>query len=254
MEEAGVGLKGLDGAAAGILEIGGDLLAGVVPQIQMVVDNIHHGIREIVAGLKDDVTVGVTDTVIGDDGAVDKLLHDVLNRGEVGIEALHILLVLELIGGGGAYAVIGLNDDGIADLGDKSKALFHVGDQMIAGSFHAGLGVEFFHAAFILDAVDAVVLEARGDVEVGAQLGIPQQPVFVVGLQPVDLAVFESEEGHSAVDLVIILHAGHLIVFHQRIAALGIQLVIRAVADAQSGNAVALQPLGEMPVGFREIR
>ena len=125
---------------------------------------------------------------------------------------------------------------------------------MVAGSLDPGLGVELLHAAFVLDAVDAVVLETGGDVEVGAQLSVPQQPVLVVGLQPVDLAVLEGEEGHSAVDLVIVLQTGYLVVFHQGIAALRLQRLIGAVADAQSGDAVIFQTLRETPVGFREIR
>ena len=44
MEEAGLALKGLDGAAAGVAQILGDLLAGVIPHIQLIVHHVHAGI------------------------------------------------------------------------------------------------------------------------------------------------------------------------------------------------------------------
>ena len=254
VEEPGVGLKSLDGAPACVLQIRGDLLAGIVPQVQVFVDDVHNRIGEVVAGLENDIPVGIADAVIGDDGAVDELLHDVLDSGRIGIESLHILLIFQLVGGGGAHTVVGLDDDGVAHLGDEGHAFFKIGDQVVAGGLHAGLGVELLHAAFVLDAVDAVVLETRGDVEVGAQLGIPQEPVFVIGLQPVDLAVFEGEEGYGAVDLIIVFQAFHLIIFRQGVAALRVQGLIGAVADAQGGDAVVFQTLGEVPVSFREIR
>ena len=96
--------------------------------------------------------------------------------------------------------------------------------------------------------------EAAGDVEIGAQSGIPLQPVFVVGLQPVDAAILEGEEGHGAVDLVIIFEAADLVILVQAVLQLRLQLIVGLVADAKDVHAVIFQLPAELPVVRREVR
>ena len=126
-------------------------------------------------------------------------------------------------------------------------------DQVIAGHGDTGLDVELLHLGLVLDAGHIGGLEAGGDVEVGAQLGVPLQPVLIVGLQPVNAAVLEGEEGHSAVDLVIVLQAAHLVIFGQAVLQLAAQLVIGLVADAQHVQTVFLQLMAELPVICGEV-
>ena len=90
--------------------------------------------------------------------------------------------------------------------------------------------------------------------EVGAQGSVPFQPVFIVGLQPVDAAMLEGEEGHSAVDLIVIFQTAHLVVFVQAVLQLRLQLIIGLVADAQHIHAIVLQLPAELPVVGGEVR
>ena len=90
--------------------------------------------------------------------------------------------------------------------------------------------------------------------EIGAQGGVALQPVFIVGLQPVDAAMLEGEEGHGAVDLVVVFQAVHLVVFVQAVLQLRLQLVVGLIADAQHVHAVVLQLPAELPVVGGEVR
>ena len=97
-------------------------------------------------------------------------------------------------------------------------------------------------------------MEAAGNVEVGAQMGIPLQPVLVVGLQPVNAAVLADKEGNCLVYFVIVFQAADLVILVQAVLQLLPEVVIGAVADAQHPEAVVLQLAAEIPVVFREIR
>ena len=125
---------------------------------------------------------------------------------------------------------------------------------MIARRGDARPVIVFLHAGLEADALDILVAEAPGDVEIGAQGGVLLQPVLVVGFQEVDAAVFEDEEGHRAVDLVVILHVVHTVILGQRLAQLGAQAVIGLVPDAEDVDAVVVQLMAEVPVVFGKIR
>ena len=124
---------------------------------------------------------------------------------------------------------------------------------MITGGYDTDLLIIFLHLGLVLDAGHVLHLEATGDVEVGTQLGVLFQPVFVVGLQPVDAAVLVDEEGNSAVDFVIVFQTANLVVLVQAVLQIGVQLIIRLIADTQHVHAVVLQLLAELPVVCREI-
>ena len=99
-----------------------------------------------------------------------------------------------------------------------------------------------------------VGVEAGRDVEVGAQAGVLLQPVFVVGLDPVDLAELEGEPGHGAVDFVVVLEVADLVVAGEAVLQLGGQVFVVGVGDGQDVDAVGLQGRAEMPVLLREMR
>ena len=67
---------------------------------------------------------------------------------------------------------------------------------------------------------DEVILCAGGDVEVGTQLCVLCQPEFVVGFQPVDLAVTESEVSNSLVHFVVVCQTVYLIIFGETVLQL----------------------------------
>ena len=172
----------------------------------------------------------------------------------VGQEGAQFFLIGQPVGVGSAHAVVGLDDHRVADLFDELLAALKVIHHVIAGGGDAGLLVVLLHLALILDAGHVLGLEAAGDVEIGAQSGIPLQPVFVVGLQPVDAAILEGEEGHGAVDLVIIFEAADLVILVQAVLQLRLQLIVGLVADAEDVHAVVFQLPAELPVVRREVR
>ena len=61
----------------------------------------------------------------------------------------------------------------------------------------------------ILRGISGIILslEAAGDMEVGAQPGVPLQPILVVGFQPGHPPVPVDQEGHPAVDRIVVLQA-----------------------------------------------
>ena len=89
--------------------------------------------------------------------------------------------------------------------------------------------------------------------EVGAQGSVPLQPVFVVGLQPVDAAILEGKKGHGAVDLVVVFQTAHLVVLVQAVLQLWLQLIVGLVADAQHIHSVVFQLTAELPVVGGEV-
>jgi len=193
--------------------------------------------------------MGVDNGVVGVDGGVDELLHDVGHvLGIVLHEMDQVLITLDLVGAGGAHAVVGLGHGGIAHRLQKGAAALQVIHQVVAGGGDAGLGVELLHSGLVADPGHILILEAAGDVEVRPQAGVHGQPVLVVGLQPVDAAVLEGEEGHRPVDLVIIFQTAHLVILIETVLQVGTQLVIGLVADAQHIHAVVFQFAAELPV------
>ena len=161
---------------------------------------------------------------------------------------------MQLVGGLGTAAVVRLDDDRVADFLNKGAGLMQGADHMVAGHRHTGGNVAFLHLALVLDALDEVVLCAGRDVEIRAQLGIHFQPIFVVGLDPIDFAVVEGEVADSTEHLVIVTEVVHAVILRQAVFQFPRNLVERRVADAQHIDTIAVQAVAEIPVGLGEMR
>ena len=257
VDKAALDTKALDSGTAGGAGILGQVLDDVVDGVVVVVDDIHDGDGADVARLKDGVAAAVDDGVVAVHLGPDEFLHDVGDIGVlsrlIGEELLQLLVVGKLVGIGRAHAVVGLDHHRVAHLVDERFAARKIVHHVVAGGGDARLPVILLHLALILDAGHIGSLEAGGDVEIGTEGGVALQPVFIVGLQPVDAAILEDEEGHGTVDLVVILKAADLIVFVQAVLQLGLQLLIRLVADAQNVQAIVFQLPAELPVVRGEV-
>ena len=151
------------------------------------------------------------------------------------------------------HAVVRLDYHRVAHLFHKGFAACKVIHHVVAGGGDPGLLIVLLHLALVFDAGHIRGLEAAGDVEIGAQGGIPFQPVFIVGLQPIDAAILEGEKGHGAVYLVVVFQTVHLVVLVQACLQLRLQLLVGLVADAQHVQAVVLQFPAELPVVRGEV-
>ena len=257
MDEPALHTKALDGGTTGGTGILGQILDDIVDGVVVVVDDVHDGHRADIARLKDGVAAAVNDGIVAVDLGADEFLHDVGEVGVVGAlveqEALQLLIAGQLMGIGGTHAVIRLDHHRIAHLVDELPAALQVVHHVVAGGGDAGLLVILLHLAFVLDAGHILGLEAGPDVEVRAQGRIPLQPIFIVGLQPVDAAILEGEERHRTVDFVVVLQTADLVVFVQAVFQLRLQLIIGLVTDAQHVHAVVFQLPAELPVVGGEI-
>ena len=254
VHKAAARAEGLNGGAAQRTQRLGNVGRGIIGQVLFLVDDVHDGRGPGGHGLKQRLAARVGDGVVGEDVALHEFLHHIGDGGQVGEEAGQVAVVLELVGGVGAHAVVGLDDDGIAHLPDEGLGGVPSGDVVAAGGGHACAGVVGLHAGLALEGGHLVAVCAGGDVEVSAQAGVLLQPVFVVGLQPVDLAVLEGEEGHRAEHLVIAFHVVHAVILGQRGLEAAVEAVVGRVADAQHVDAAQAQPVAEGPVGVRKMR
>ena len=254
MHKAASDFEGLDGSAADLPHLGCEVLDNVVDGVVVRVDDIHDGLRRDVAAFKQRFALGVDDGVIGAHMAVDELLHNV-DIIVLGVDKeLQLVVVLQPVGVVRAHAVVGLDNDGVADLVSKLACVVKAAHQMIARGLDTRLGVVGFHGGLQLDARHVAGVEARRDMELGTQRRISFEPVFVVRFQPVDLAIFVGEKRHGAKYLVIVFEVRDLVVFIQRFAQLLRQFRIRAVTDTKHAHAIFLQFIAELPVVFWKIR
>ena len=258
MDKAALHPKALDGGTAGGAGVLGQVLDDVVNGVVVVVHDVHNGHGADVARLKDGVAAAVDDGVVAVHLGPDELLHDVGNirvlLGLVGQEGFQLGVAGQPVGIGSAHTVVRLDHHRVAHFLHELFAACQIVHHVIAGGGDASLLVTLLHLALVLDAGHIRGLEAGSDVEIGAQGSVAFQPVFIVGLQPVDAAMLEGEEGHGAVDLVVVFQAVHLIVFVQAVLQLRLQLIIGLVADAQHVHAIVLQLPAELPVVGGEVR
>ena len=205
------------------------------------------------AGGEQHLAPGVAHAVVGGDYAGDVLFHQVLRVGLVPEEGLHVIVGFQLVGGDGAHAVVRLGHHGIAHLVGEGQGGGQIRHRQAPGAGDARLLVVLLHGLLALVAADLMGLQTGGDVEVRPQLGVLLQPVLVVALHPVDLAVVGGEVAQGPQHLVVVLQGVHLVVLRQGGAQVRVQLIIGAVAHAQHVDAVLLQPDAEPPVGLREV-
>ena len=95
---------------------------------------------------------------------------------------------------------------------------------------------------------------AGGDVEVGAQGCVQFQPVLVVALHPVHLAVAAGKMAQGPEHLIVVFQRVHPIVFREDPSQIRVQLVVGGVPHPQHVDAVVPQANAEPAVGLREIR
>ena len=219
VDKAALHPKALDGGTAcgaGVLR---QILDDVVDGVVIVVHDVHDGHGAYVARLKDGVAVGVNDGIVAVHLGADELLHDVSHIRVffflVGQKFFQFLVAGKAVGIRSAHAVVRLDYHRVAHLRHKGLAARKVIHHVVAGGGDTGLLIVLLHLALVLDAGHIRGLEAAGNVEIGAQGGIPFQPVFIVGLQPVDAAILEGEKGHGAVYLVVVFQTVHLVVLVQ---------------------------------------
>ena len=158
-------------------------------------------------------------------------------------------------GAGCAHAVVGLGDDGEAGPARKgADGVQSLRGLDLAGGGHFAEGVVFLHLGLLLDGVDVVGLDARIHVEIRAKARVLLEPVFVVGLYPVDASIFVGEPRHGAVHLVIIFQVADLIIILQRAAELVVEVAVGGVGNAEHIDPVTAQAGAEMAVCVREMR
>ena len=255
VDKAAAHAEGLDRRTSALAQLRRQLVEHIIGKLLVLVDDVCDGRRKGRRGLKQRLTVGVYDRVIGVNVAEDKFLHHI---GHVRLDTeklLQIRVALQLPGVCRADADVGLDDHGIAaDLAQKSFRCGLIRHAVGAGGGHAGGGIECLHAGLVLPGGDLRRQHTGDDVKILAQAGILLQPVFVVGLEPIDAPVLEREERHRAVHLVIILHRIHAVILRQRVAQRLLQRVVGRVADTQHVDPVSLQPVAKLPVGMGKMR
>ena len=254
VDEAALHVKTLHCSPSRPAGVGGQILDDVIDGVVLLVHNVHDGHGGDVARLKNGLPFGVDDCVVGIDLGVDKFLHDVgYALHTAGQERAQLGLAGQLVGVGGAHAVVRLDHHRPAHLLDELQAPLFIVHQVVTRGWNASLLVELLHPGLVFDPGDISLLETGGDAEVGAQPGVPLQPILVVGLQPVNPSVAEDEIGHGPVYLVIVLQAVHLVVLVQAVLQLACKLVVGRVAHAQHVQAVVFQLPAELPVVGREV-
>ena len=104
-----------------------------------------------------------------------------------------------------AYTDVRLDDDGITDFRYETERVLECRCQMALGARNMRVGIELLHCGFVLEIVDPVGSYAGRHIEIRAETGILLKPVFIVGLDPVDLSVLEGEESAGPEDFIVVL-------------------------------------------------
>jgi hypothetical protein len=125
---------------------------------------------------------------------------------------------------------------------------------MATSSGNACLGIIFLHCRFALEAFDGSRADTCGNIEIGAELRILFKPIFIVGFDPIDLTVFEGEESHCAENFVVVFERAYLVIFCKGSLELGLERVVRFIADAEYVYTVFMESVTEIPICVRKIR
>ena len=218
MHEAAAHTKCLDRRAASAAKRLRHVSCRVVGEIELLEHDVHDGRRPGRRRLEERLRVRIEDRIVGEDLAVDELLHDVRHRLRLRrVEVRELIVAVKLVGIAGADAIVRLDDDRVADHVREVTACLKRRDLVQARRRHPRLGVVRLHGRLVLDAVNVVVLLARRHVEIRAQARVLLEPEFVVRLNPVNLAVFEREEAHSPHHLLVVVEMRQVVVLRQRI-------------------------------------
>ncbi len=253
MDKPGFDAEGFHRGKARLANLLRQLLHQIVDGVASLVHNVHQRQRRNVAGFKEHLPLGIHNAVEGLNIAVDIFFHDIDGAVLRGHKPADILVGEQLVGVVGPHAVVRLDHYRVAHDVRKLQRILQSLHQVVPGSGNTGLGVVLLHNGLKLDSVHLMKLGAGGDIEFRPQPGIPHEPILIVGLQPVDFAIFEGKIGHGLENLVVILQAGNLIVFMEGVPQFLKQAVIGAVADAQDPHSVILQFPTEFPVGHGKV-
>ena len=168
------------------------------------------------AGGKEHLALGIADSVIRRHHAGNVFLHEIGHRRNVLEKRLQIFVGFQLPGGNGPHAAVRLDNDGIPHLPGKGQSRFPVRYRGEAGAGNPRLTVVCLHPHLAFVLFNFIRLESGGNVEIRPQGRVQFQPVLVVALDPVDLAILTGVISHSPQHLVVILQAVHPVVFRQR--------------------------------------
>ena len=256
VDEAALYAEGLDRAAADRGKLGRDRLVGPVAGLGIGVDDLHYGRGENAVVLEYRLAFSVVDRVVTHQETRYELLDDesavVVGVGQEPVGELRPVVDLE--GPGSAHSAVGFGDDGESGLLDECLHLrLALRALDLAGGRDAAKSIVLLHLGLVADGGHAVALDAGSDVEVGAQTGVLLQPVFVVGLDPVYLAVFVGEPGDGAVHFAVILEVVDFVIVVQCAAELVVEFMPGRVRDAQHVRSVRPEVSAEMAVGLREM-
>ena len=220
VDEAVDDAEGLHRVASQGAEGLGHLLVHVVGEVEALVDDVHDAGRPDGHRLEQGLAFGIDDGFVGTDFARDELLDDV---GLVAVcldEGAQLLFVVQLVGAACPNAHIGLGDERIATFAGKAQqGIQPAGGLLLPCCGNAALAIVLLHLGLLLDG--------------GDEACVLFEPVFVVGLYPVDLAIFVGEEGHGTEHLAVVLHVFDTVVFGEGVAEFGAQRFVGRIGNAK---------------------
>ena len=120
------------------------------------------------------------------------------------VEFMQLRFIFQLVGRIGADAVVWFDDNRIARLRDKRQSRFPLRHQMPAGRADSGFFIQRLHLALVFNKGNGLVAHAAGHIEIRAQLSVLHQPVFVIGFDPVDLAIAERKKSAGFIHFLIV--------------------------------------------------
>ena len=112
------------------------------------------------------------------------------------------VVTVDAVGVRRADARVGLDDDGIADLGKECLGIRERRDRAQTRGRDARFLIKGLHGGFILDVIHVAELPARADVEIRTQTRVALEPELIIRLEPIDAAVFERKERDGAQHLM----------------------------------------------------
>ncbi len=214
-----------------------------------LVDGFHDALAVAVGGVKHDSAVTVGETVETVDRAVDERLGHVGYRRRGGEKAREIGVVLQFEGVQGPHPGIGFGNHRIAGAGGQLPCGRQAGDQSAFGHAHPGGAEAVFHARFVAHGGDVGRPQAE-DVEIFPQAGLGGQPVFVEGVQTVDLAVTVGKPAAGAPQGIVIVQVRDAVIVAQRRLHRRRQRLPGNIGDAEHAGAELFQVAAE-PVVLR---